>query len=222
MNCRASGGSECPSLANDPWLATTTDLNIARAFNERNQFGIVKIDSNKVPGPQVRAREVHPRVSRWLPVPSINLAAGGIDVRHIPAQRDPRLDEVMNEQVIDLERRFDDIVLQVLEPIHMRKEIDPVAMGELRKVLDELGRVFQNEKYVPKKLVGIFGSYSRPFWVRLITPNTQNRFEWQLGTFRSGCGVSLGRDGESESFGVALDAEHRDKVKPLRHTVECW
>jgi hypothetical protein len=43
----------------------------------------------------------------------------------------------MNEQVIDLAKRFDDIVLHVLQPIHMRKQIDPVAMGELRKVLDE-------------------------------------------------------------------------------------
>ena len=60
----------------------------------------------------------------------------------------------MNEQVSDLVKRFDDVVLQVLEPIHMRKQIDPVAMDELRKVLDGLRMALGAEEYVPRKLVG--------------------------------------------------------------------
>ena len=60
----------------------------------------------------------------------------------------------MNEELFDLAKRFDDIVLQVLEPIHMRKQIDSVAMGELKKVLDELGAVLRHEEYVPRRLVG--------------------------------------------------------------------
>jgi len=60
----------------------------------------------------------------------------------------------MNEQLIDLTKRFDDLVLQVLEPIHMRKEIDPSAMAELKKVLDELSKALGNEEFVPRKLVG--------------------------------------------------------------------
>jgi hypothetical protein len=91
----------------------------------------------------------------WLlPVSSIDLAARGIGVRQYPTPRDPSLDEVMNKQVVDLTKRFDDIVLQVLEPIHMRKQIDSAAMGELKKVLDELGEVLRHEEYVPRKLVG--------------------------------------------------------------------
>ena len=61
----------------------------------------------------------------------------------------------MNEAALaDLSQRFDDVVLRVLEPVHMRKSIDEAAMSELHAVLDELRKVLANEELVPRVLVG--------------------------------------------------------------------
>ena len=54
-------GSGKASWANDPWIATTTDLKVARAFDGGR--GIVAIDLTKVPGRQARAWELYPRVN---------------------------------------------------------------------------------------------------------------------------------------------------------------
>ena len=54
-------GSGKASWANDPWLATTRDLNVARGFNSGK--GIVTIDLTKVPSTQLKAWELYPRVN---------------------------------------------------------------------------------------------------------------------------------------------------------------
>ncbi len=60
-------GSRPPSWTNDPWIATTTDLDLARAFNEQGkQLGIAAIDLNLVRRPQLRAWDVYPRGSGEL------------------------------------------------------------------------------------------------------------------------------------------------------------
>jgi RHS repeat-associated protein len=41
-------GSSGSSWANDPWISTTSDLNVARSFNSGN--GIIRIDLSKLPG----------------------------------------------------------------------------------------------------------------------------------------------------------------------------
>jgi hypothetical protein len=60
-------GSSRAALANDPWIATTSDLNVARAFKSGN--GIAKIDLSKVPGPGVRVWEYAPRASGQAGIP---------------------------------------------------------------------------------------------------------------------------------------------------------
>lgn len=41
-------GSSKASVLHDPWIATTSDISIARKFNEINQLGIVEIDLSKI------------------------------------------------------------------------------------------------------------------------------------------------------------------------------
>lgn len=53
-----------------------------------------------------------------------------------------------------LRERFDDVVLRVLEPVHMRKSIDEQAIAELRSVLDELRAVLGDREQVPREFVG--------------------------------------------------------------------
>ncbi|MCG8540988.1 MAG: hypothetical protein MJA82_13765, partial [Clostridia bacterium] len=57
-------GSSKSSWANDPFISTTTDIDIARGFNKSgSNLGIVKIDLNKVPSPVLKGYEIYPRVS---------------------------------------------------------------------------------------------------------------------------------------------------------------
>jgi hypothetical protein len=53
-------GSSRAAWANDPWIATTHNLDVARAF-ERN--GIVAIDLTRVPSQQVEAWRLYPRTN---------------------------------------------------------------------------------------------------------------------------------------------------------------
>jgi RHS repeat-associated protein len=53
-------GSSPASWANDPWIATTRDINVARAFDSGR--GVVAIDLNRVSALQARAWELYPRV----------------------------------------------------------------------------------------------------------------------------------------------------------------
>jgi hypothetical protein len=53
-------GSSRAAWANDPWIATTRNLDVARAF-ERN--GIVAIDLTRVPSQQVEAWRIYPRTN---------------------------------------------------------------------------------------------------------------------------------------------------------------
>lgn len=54
-------GSGKASWANDPWIATTPNLDVARAFDGGR--GIVAIDLDLVPSQQIRAWELYPRVN---------------------------------------------------------------------------------------------------------------------------------------------------------------
>jgi len=55
-------GSSKASWVNDPWIATSSDINIARAFDTSGN-GILAIDLNKVTSLQQRAWEMYPRVN---------------------------------------------------------------------------------------------------------------------------------------------------------------
>ncbi|NBI31144.1 RHS repeat-associated core domain-containing protein [Chengkuizengella marina] len=46
-------GDRAEAWLNDPWISTTTNINVAREFNEVNNYGIVVIDLNKVPAKKV-------------------------------------------------------------------------------------------------------------------------------------------------------------------------
>ncbi|WLR41723.1 RHS repeat-associated core domain-containing protein [Bacillus carboniphilus] len=55
-------GSSRSSWANDPFISTTTDKNIARGFNNSgSNLGIAKIDLNKVPSQNYKGYEIYPR-----------------------------------------------------------------------------------------------------------------------------------------------------------------
>ena len=54
-------GSGKSSWANDPWIATTKELDVARGFDSGK--GIVAIDLNKVSSTQLKAWELYPRVN---------------------------------------------------------------------------------------------------------------------------------------------------------------
>ena len=54
-------GSGKASWANDPWLATTRDLDVARGFDGGR--GIIAIDLSKVPSTQLKAWELYPRLT---------------------------------------------------------------------------------------------------------------------------------------------------------------
>lgn len=58
------GGSGKASWANDPFISTTTDIDVARGFNQSgSNLGIVKIDLNKVPSQALKGYEIYPRVN---------------------------------------------------------------------------------------------------------------------------------------------------------------
>jgi len=64
------------------------------------------------------------------------------------------MDPAKQTQLADLKARFDDLVLAVLGPLRLRKEVDAVAMDELKNVLDELRLLLGDEPYVPRKFTG--------------------------------------------------------------------
>ncbi len=57
-----ANGSSRAAQANDPWIATTANLDVARAFNGGGN-GIVAIDLQRVSSVQARAWEMYPRVN---------------------------------------------------------------------------------------------------------------------------------------------------------------
>ncbi|GAA0127555.1 hypothetical protein UT300019_34620 [Clostridium sp. CTA-19] len=58
------GGSGKASWANDPFISTTTDIDVARGFNQSgSSLGIVKIDLNKVPSQALKGYKIYPRVN---------------------------------------------------------------------------------------------------------------------------------------------------------------
>ncbi|RXE57535.1 DUF7587 domain-containing protein, partial [Acetivibrio mesophilus] len=57
-------GSSKKSWSNDPWISTTTDLEVAKGFNEAgNNLGVIAIDMNKVNSKALKGFEIYPRVN---------------------------------------------------------------------------------------------------------------------------------------------------------------
>ena len=57
-------GSGRASWAKDPYISTTSDLSVAKGFNQSGSgYGIVKIDLNKVNSPSYKGYEIYPRVN---------------------------------------------------------------------------------------------------------------------------------------------------------------
>lgn len=57
-------GSGKLSWSNDPYISTTTDLDVANGFNRAGSgYGVVKIDMNKVPSSSYKGYEIYPRVN---------------------------------------------------------------------------------------------------------------------------------------------------------------
>lgn len=57
-------GSSKASWKHDPYISTTTDIKVAKAFNkEGSNLGIVAIDLNKVPGLKQKGYEIFPRTN---------------------------------------------------------------------------------------------------------------------------------------------------------------
>ena len=57
-------GSGKLSWVNDPYISTTSDLSVAKGFNQSGSgYGIVKIDLNKVNSPSYKGYEIYPRVN---------------------------------------------------------------------------------------------------------------------------------------------------------------
>jgi len=58
------GGSGKASWANDPFISPTTDIDVARGFNQSgSNLGIVKIDLNKVSYQALKGYEIYPRLN---------------------------------------------------------------------------------------------------------------------------------------------------------------
>jgi hypothetical protein len=64
-------GSKTTAWANDPYVSTTSDIEVARAFNEQgSKLGIAKIDLSKVPVEnQLKGWEIFPRNSGIKGIP---------------------------------------------------------------------------------------------------------------------------------------------------------
>lgn len=57
-------GSSNSSFANDPFISTTSDINVARGFNQAgSNLGIVEIDMSKVSSASYKGFEIYPRVN---------------------------------------------------------------------------------------------------------------------------------------------------------------
>ena len=57
-------GSGKASWANDPYISTTSDLNVANGFNQSGSgYGVVKIDMNKVTSASYKGYEIYTRVN---------------------------------------------------------------------------------------------------------------------------------------------------------------
>ena len=61
---------------------------------------------------------------------------------------------MMNEEIRELTQRFDNVILAVLGPLRLSKQVDRDALAELKSVLDGFLTVLRDEEYVPRKLVG--------------------------------------------------------------------
>ena len=60
-------GSGKASWANDPWIATTPKLDVARGFDGGR--GVISIDLGKVPSTQLKAWKLYPRVNGKAGIP---------------------------------------------------------------------------------------------------------------------------------------------------------
>ena len=57
-------GSNNSSWQNDPWISTTSDINIAKGINSSgSNLGVVEIDLSKVTSTQINGWEIYPRVN---------------------------------------------------------------------------------------------------------------------------------------------------------------
>lgn len=57
-------GSGRTSRVNDPYISTTSDLNVANGFNQSGSgYGVVKIDMNKVTSASYEGYDIYPRVN---------------------------------------------------------------------------------------------------------------------------------------------------------------
>ena len=57
-------GSNKKSWNNDPFISTTSDLNVAKGFNESGSgLGIIAIDLNKIATNKYKGYEIFPRVN---------------------------------------------------------------------------------------------------------------------------------------------------------------
>ena len=64
LNEHLVNGSGKASWANDPYISTTSDLSVAKGFNQSGSgYGIVKIDMNKVTSASYKGYEIYPRVN---------------------------------------------------------------------------------------------------------------------------------------------------------------
>ncbi|MCR5609273.1 MAG: hypothetical protein K6G26_09445 [Lachnospiraceae bacterium] len=63
-------GSGKASWKNDPFISTTSDLDVARGFNKAGSgYGIVTIDLDKVPSKSYKGYEIFPRTNGAEGVP---------------------------------------------------------------------------------------------------------------------------------------------------------
>ena len=63
-------GSGRASWLNDPFISTTTDIDVARGFNKAgSNLGIIEIDLNKVSTKALKGYEIYPRVNREAGLP---------------------------------------------------------------------------------------------------------------------------------------------------------
>lgn len=64
LNEHLVDGSSRSSWANDPFISTTSDIDVARGFNQSgSNLGIIEIDLNKVSSQTMKGYEIYPRVN---------------------------------------------------------------------------------------------------------------------------------------------------------------
>jgi hypothetical protein len=92
--------------------------------------------------------------SGWSRLSLLDLAARSVDFSVDPEGGDHRMDTLKGEELRELKKRFDDVYLNVLGPIRLRKQVDREAMDELKAILDAIASKLSDEEYVPRKWVG--------------------------------------------------------------------